>query len=540
MSNPHLLRNGSALILMFFLASPNLVALPRRLKHRKLPAHIVFSHSDLAMNAGQAITVTAKVLDGLQTPIDRAIIEWKLPREAQNLLQLQSLDRTGSQILLTAHSDIPASRTVVLQARSGRISRPLSVTLQSPKPAQILIKEGRKVTLTVGGKETLHAYVLDQRGNRIKGSPVKWRLARQADEAFVYLGAITNDADTNSIEIVWRPGTPDREAPSEVQLHAIVDNVLETITIEYKSPPAEENKITFDPKVDLLIQPGGTATVKVTVSAKNNQTLDTKITAEIIDENASKLIKVTGPDKEKKLTLIGLNADAKTPDVVKGLLVVKSAGVSAALPITYRKDLVSTFWEILPPRIVGDNYGRTIKNDYYCIEVTVRNTSGSDIALAALAFELNGRARPVTSYTTVHGSLAKRKLTHPRALTLAILDGVGSLMTGFNPFFHNDSHAANYSQFIDIVSNPLAKGAATVWRDSYPDEVARFETDVLKDDKIISNGGIFKTKVFFPKRVLFGNKDKNREDLDKVREKLGRLVLMGHRLGPIENFSQTP
>ena len=47
---------------------------------------------------------------------------------------------------------------------------------------------------------------------------------------------------------------------------------------------------------------------------------------------------------------------------------------------------------------------------------------------------------------------------HPRTMTLAIVDGLGSLLTGFNPFFHNANHAKNYSQFIDILSNPLAKG----------------------------------------------------------------------------------
>ncbi|PWT81276.1 MAG: hypothetical protein C5B44_04065, partial [Acidobacteria bacterium] len=143
-----------------------------------------------------------------------------------------------------------------------------------------------------------------------------------------------------------------------------------------------------------------------------------------------------------------------------------------------------------------------------------------------------GHARPATDYSTVHGSLAKRKLTHPRALTLAILDGVGSLMTGFNPFFHNDAHAANYSQFIDIISNPLAKGVATVWKDAYPDELARFEADVLKDDKILKDGETFKTKIFFPKRNLFVNGDKNRENLVKVREELGELVVFGFKLEP--------
>jgi hypothetical protein len=545
---PQLVRSVSATLVLLSLAPASFGTISSGLNAERRPANIIFSKSNVVITAGQGLAVTARILDQRQAELKQKI-EWKVPPEANHLVVLRPLDSTGSNVLLTASPNIPAARTFMIQARSGYVSRPLSVTVQSRAPAmsvqssatptQLLIKEGKKVTLSVGGKETLHAIVFDGQGNRVRGSQVKWRLAKQAEEAFVYLGQTINDATDNSIEIVWRPAPAGQDAPSEIQLHAIVNGIFETIAIEYKSLPAEDNKITFDEK-ELIVQPGGTATVKVTVSGDKNQTLDTKIEKEILGDEASKLIKVIGPDKEHKLTLVGLNAGNKTPDVVMGVLTVKSAGASASIPVRYQKDLIATFWEIVPPNIVGDNYGRTIKKDYYCVEVSIRNTSGSDIALAALAFVKDDRPRPTTSYYTAHGSMAKRKLTHPRSLVLAIVDGVGSLMTGFVPFFHNDTHKANYSTFIDVISNPLAKGLATVWKDPYPDELARFETDVLKDDKIISNGGIFKTKVFFPKRVLFRNGDPDREDLDIVRDRLGELVLMGYRLGPFLNLSRTP
>ena len=207
---------------------------------------------------------------------------------------------------------------------------------------------------------------------------------------------------------------------------------------------------------------------------------------------------------------------------------------------------MKTIWELIPDEILGDNFGRSIKQNYFGIEVTIQNHSGSDIALAGLMFERSVNKElvlsPVSSYPTVKGSLSRRKLTHPRALTLGIVDAVGSLMTGFVPFFHNDTHKANYSSFIDIISNPLAKGLASAWKDAYPDEVARFDQDVLKDDKNIANGTTFKTKIFFPKRLLFEDKDPKRNDPAEVRKALGQLIVMGFKFqrGSLGNLSRTP
>lgn len=151
--------------------------------------------------------------------------------------------------------------------------------------------------------------------------------------------------------------------------------------------------------------------------------------------------------------------------------------------------------------------------------------------------------RPNTTYSTVHGSLEKRKLTHPRTLTLSIIDGLGSLLTGFNPFFHVDAHAKNFSQFIDILSNPFAKGLGAAWKDAVPDEMRRLEADVLKDGQTIPNNTILKTKIFVPKRALFGEspeEKKKREDLNEVKKALGSLMVLGFRFerGPIQPIYQ--
>ena len=119
--------------------------------------------------------------------------------------------------------------------------------------------------------------------------------------------------------------------------------------------------------------------------------------------------------------------------------------------------------------------------------------------------------------------------------------GAGSLMTGFNPFFHNVNHAKNYWQFIGILSNPLAKGLEKAWKDPYPDELSRFEQDVLHDDKIIAKDGTLKTKIFIAKRDVFPDKHSNRDDLRAARKTLGTLTLIGYKFqkGPAMNVGSS-
>ena len=72
--------------------------------------------------------------------------------------------------------------------------------------------------------------------------------------------------------------------------------------------------------------------------------------------------------------------------------------------------------------------------------------------------------------------------------------------------------------------------------------MSRFEQDVLRDDKIIPNADIFKTKIFFPKRALFENGDKKRDDLTEVRKALGTLWVLGYKFqkGPVQSIGTAP
>ena len=509
-------------------------ALPSRrsVRGKRTPARIVFDKSEVELGPNQTVNVRATVLDARGSEIPNANIEWVL-QGPTNIVTLHPLNKAKTAILMTAADSIPPAVEMILRAKSGLVSGDFIIHLRSSDPAEIVFPDGNKVELPVLGHKTIRAYVLDAQGNRIRNAAVIWNLADPDLDSFVLVGSNINKDGVNSVEIAWLGGRADLKTPTEVKLVARSGSKARGIvTIEYKTPTAEVVKVSTDSK-EVRVGPGEAKTLEVTVRGEDDRLLkDIELEATVADETAKKYILVT-TDK-KTITVIGLAGDEKSepPAFIKTALVIKAKKPSTitTVPLIYQREAAAIYWDILPPNIVGDNYGHTIKRDYYCIEVTIENNSGADLALAGLRFYKDDIWRPNTSYSTVHGSLAKRKLTHPRTMTLAIIDGLGTLMTGFNPFFHNINHAKNFSQFIDIVSNPFAKGLDKAWKDPYPDELARFEQDVLRDDKIIPNNGVFKTKIFVPKRVLFTNdQKKDREDLDKVRKALGKLYVLGYK-----------
>lgn len=49
---------------------------------------------------------------------------------------------------------------------------------------------------------------------------------------------------------------------------------------------------------------------------------------------------------------------------------------------------VDIMWSVMPKGIVGDNFGRKLKNDYYAIEVVIGNNSAYNLQIVSVGFEL--------------------------------------------------------------------------------------------------------------------------------------------------------
>ncbi|MGI8839163.1 MAG: hypothetical protein ACR2H4_21365 [Pyrinomonadaceae bacterium] len=420
---------------------------------------------------------------------------------------------------------------------------------QKPQAASISF-DNSDPKLTPKQTVRVKATVLDQYGHVMPDAKVIWENVDQPKGSPLSFSGSLESA--NTLVITANEGNDTVAERITTRVTAVSGDASHDLTVVYESTPKPvPAKITLTPeKVDL--DSDGETTINAALADADDKALHgNKVTWALAKPELSEFVSlgtVVNDKTTNSITLIGRVSKKKTkaPDVITLLATAGNAvGVVTinykAPPDTGSKGII-TSWSVVPPRIVGDNFGRTIMHDYYCVEVAIDNHSDSDIALGSLSFQPEGLAAiPTSAYPIVQGSLARRKLTHPRAITVAAIDAMGSLLTGFNPFFHNINHAKNYSQFIDILSNPLAKGVASVWKDSYPDEMARFEANVLKDDKIITKDAkTFKTIVFVEKRNLYPNNEKDRDDPIKVKAKLKKLIVMGQKIqqGRSETLSE--
>jgi len=178
---------------------------------------------------------------------------------------------------------------------------------------------------------------------------------------------------------------------------------------------------------------------------------------------------------------------------------------------------VDVMWDVVPSAIVNDNFGGRIAKQYYAIDVVIGNDSGYDLQLASIGFTVPsfslGNLRykvPSAGYRLVRGSLQSREQLAPRNFIINAVKIAGPILTGFTPFFHNINHKANFSEGINILSNPFEKGLDAIFPDLLPAELNRLADQSFRDDittkTVIPNNMQARILTFVPKKVLFPNK----------------------------------
>lgn len=259
---------------------------------------------------------------------------------------------------------------------------------------------------------------------------------------------------------------------------------------------------------------------------------------------------------------------------------------------------VDVMWSVLPKKLVSHNFGRTIASEYYAVEIIIGNNSAYNLQIVSVGFELppetdiekllaysgatsNGQQQqqqqqeeeesaadrsrrlerelfsrsnrkrtiiPTSSYRVTRGSLEAKHLLYPRTFVLSTITALGPLLTGFVPFFHNLNRRANFSEGINIFSNPLEKGLEMVWPDPRPSQRERFDDQVLRDGLVVRNNTQVRTLAFFPKELLrlpeaveTEKEYKKWRDVPmSIRGRLGELVLVGDLVQHVNRISVTP
>lgn len=136
---------------------------------------------------------------------------------------------------------------------------------------------------------------------------------------------------------------------------------------------------------------------------------------------------------------------------------------------------------------------------------------------------------PVSSYRMARGSLEHGQFWDWRNLTVNSLRAFGPFLTGFLPYFRNTSHRANYSEGINILSNPLEKGFELVVPDETVRQLQRLDEQILRDGVIIPNNQQLRTRALIPKKLLQLSGDL-RDDPVAVTQALGTLYLIGDKI----------
>jgi hypothetical protein len=175
---------------------------------------------------------------------------------------------------------------------------------------------------------------------------------------------------------------------------------------------------------------------------------------------------------------------------------------------------VDVMWYVVSSAIVNDNFGGRIAKQYYAIDVVIGNDSGYDLQLASIGFTVPsltlGNLKykiPSTGYRVVRGSLQSREQLAPRNFIINAVKIAGPILTGFTPFFHNTNHKANFTEAINILSNPFEKGLNAIFPDLIPEELNRLADQAFRDDistkTVIPNNVQARILTFVPKKVLF-------------------------------------
>jgi hypothetical protein len=146
--------------------------------------------------------------------------------------------------------------------------------------------------------------------------------------------------------------------------------------------------------------------------------------------------------------------------------------------------------------------------------------------LATIPPNSPGNTLPSSSYRMTRGSVEHGQFWNFRNVSLNLLRAFGPFLTGFTPYFRNVNHQRNFSEAINIISNPLEKGFEIVVPDETIPQLQRLDEQTLRDGMIILNNQQIRTRVFIPKGVLKLDK-RWRDDPRAVMMSLGKLHIIG-------------
>ena len=372
----------------------------------------------------------------------------------------------------------------------------------------------------------------------------------------------------------------------------------------YAAPVAAQVTPALSFKLDpAVIQVGRTRDVKITPEPSTDLTgftvqappTNAGVSLEEVDKT---LVRLTA-DKGALLVRLKVDQDAD-PQVLNIVIKGKPVGgatasYAAALEITEftprpmtrqpvppnldPEQAVDAQFQPLSYEATKDVFGRKVADTYYAVAVGLGNNTGFDLQITKLGFitnisinvpDVDDKGRPICKNkqatcddnellmhkeflevaaidsTMVRGSIEKEQNFGRRALALNLVGGVGTLTTGFLPFFKALGPRANFASFSSILNGQFKEGFGLAVPDLTIRHLNRLENSLVMDEEfILTNNSEKNTVIFVPRSALHpvkyneagkrANRDKvGWDDLIEIRRKLGRLVIVGR---PVERYA---
>lgn len=167
---------------------------------------------------------------------------------------------------------------------------------------------------------------------------------------------------------------------------------------------------------------------------------------------------------------------------------------------------VDVMWGVMPSKIVSHNFGRQIANNYYGIQIRIGNDSGYDLQLAGIGFKLRDSGLsnivPTNSYRSTRGTLEKEQQIGIRASVVNAVKALGTLYSGFLPFWHMPNRKANANLAGEILNGPFERGLEIVFPDLTTAQLTRLDDQTLRDGLIVKNNSQIVTLVWIAKKTL--------------------------------------
>lgn len=242
------------------------------------------------------------------------------------------------------------------------------------------------------------------------------------------------------------------------------------------------------------------------------------VTAVKVDSGNSLSARMTVPQDSPlgKYRFLLKETDAKDAKVI-GIADIDVTVVQGPIP-PGMEPAVDVMWSVMPSAIVRHNFGRQIANNYYGIQIRIGNDSGYDLQIAGIGFKLpansglNNRI-PTNSYRATRGTLEREQEIGIRATVVNIVKSLGTLYTGFLPFWHMPNRRANANLAGAIFTGPFEAGLEAVFPDSTTRQLTRLDDQTLRDGLVVKNNTQVVTLAWVPKKLLNLSTDAGKNDL---------------------------